>query len=169
MFPKGLNPSDDKPSLTACHFMCVTVCYDIKNLGNLGIKGNHRNTLNGFLFDIGDEPSSSVMLSLHLDTLHTVHLSNFSFSFQYSIQSLQQAEIFSCPNPKSFKYFFAWNVSLGKCASIGSSSLINSSKNEKCVLLHPPIHFKLYKRTIAPNLLCFVFAWSGLSSSLSKA
>jgi hypothetical protein len=120
MFPKGLKPSNAKPSLTfcgsdakfgcsvsnalqaslsagclstpsfvhpsACHLMWETVCCDMYKLCNLEANGNHRNTFTDRLFDVRDDPSSLVILSFHFDAPHTVHVSNFSFSFQNNIQ-----------------------------------------------------------------------------------
>jgi len=41
-----------------CYIKGVVVFCDINNLCNLGIKGNHCNTLASFLFDLQDDPSS---------------------------------------------------------------------------------------------------------------
>jgi len=72
-------PSFVRPS--ACYLMWEAVCCDIYNLCNLEANGNHRNTFTGRLFDVRDDTSSSVILSFHFDAPHTVHVSNFSFSF----------------------------------------------------------------------------------------
>jgi hypothetical protein len=77
-------PSFVRPS--TCHLMWEPVCCDMYNLCNLEANGNHRNTFTGRLFNVQDDPSSSVISSFHFDAPHTVHVSNFSFSFQNNIQ-----------------------------------------------------------------------------------
>jgi hypothetical protein len=62
-----------------------------------------------------------------------------------------------------------FNYKLAKFLGRYINSLINSSNMEKDELLHLPIQFRLYKHTIAPNLLCFVFACNGVSASYSKS
>jgi len=127
----------------ACHLMWEAVCCDMYNLCNLDANGNHRKTFTGRLFNVRDDPSSLIISSFHFDFPHTVHVSNFSFSFQNSIQLFRQAGIFSYPSPKSLKYFLASYVLLGKAgSSVGTNSLMNSRKYVKIVLLSPPIHFK---------------------------
>jgi hypothetical protein len=95
-------PSFVRPS--ACHLMWEAVCCDMYNLCNLEANGKHRNTFTGHLFDVRDDPSSSVILSFHFDAPHTVHVSNFSFSFQNIIQSFR---IFSYPSPSVLNIFFS--------------------------------------------------------------
>jgi hypothetical protein len=148
MFPKGLNLSATKPSLTlrgseansrcrasndfhalpsagclnmpsfvqasTCHLIWVIECFDINNLCSLDINGNHRNTLTGFLFDIRDDTSSSLVSSFHFDFSHTIQLFNLLLSLQNNIQSLRHAGIFSYPSLKSLKYFLTSYVLLGK-------------------------------------------------------
>jgi len=149
MFPKGLKPSDTSPSLTfcgfdaksgcsvlkalqaspsarclstpsfvrpsACHLMLEAVCCDMYNLCNLEANGNHRN-----------------FYAPH--TLYMYLTSCFPYRIEYNYFD------------KPFKYFLASYVLLGKAgSSIGTTSLMNSSKDVKIVLLSPLTHFKLYR------------------------
>jgi hypothetical protein len=171
MFPKGLKPSDTSPSLpfcgfdaksgcsvlkalqaspsarclstpsfvrpSACHLMLEAVCCDMYNLCNLEANGNHRNTFTGHHFDVWDGPYSSVISSFHFYAPHTLYMyltSCFPYRIEYNYFD------------KPFKYFLASYVLLGKAgSSIGTTSLMNSSKDVKIVLLSPLTHFKLYR------------------------
>jgi len=50
-----------------CHLMWEAVCCDMYNLCNLEANGNHRNTFIDRLFNVRDDPSSSVTSSFHFD------------------------------------------------------------------------------------------------------
>jgi hypothetical protein len=144
-FAECLNtPSFVRPS--ACHLMWEAVCCDIYNLCNLKANGNHCNTFTGRLFDVWDDQSSLVISSFHFDAPHTVHVSNFSFFFRITYNDFDKPESFHIQAPSLLNIFFVSYILLGKAgSSIGTISLMNSSKDVKIVLLIPPIHFKLYR------------------------
>jgi hypothetical protein len=54
----------------ACDLMWEAVCFDMYNLCNLDANGNHRKTFTGRLFDVRDDPSSSIISSFHFDFPH---------------------------------------------------------------------------------------------------
>ena len=122
-------PSFVQPS--ACHLiLCAVRCY-MNNLCNLGIIGNHCNTLTGhfLLDDIGWPSLSKWTSSFHLDRPHLTHKSKSLLFFQNSIQLLWHAKIFSYPSPTSLRNFLASYVLTGKASPSSSSYwLMNSRK-----------------------------------------
>jgi len=68
--------------------------------------------------------------------------------------------------PNSFMYFLTSYVFFGNEASDGSILFSISSNHVKELLVHPAIHFKLYKSTITENLVYSVHpSYNGLSAS----
>ena len=92
-----INPSFTRP--LACHFIWLAVSGDMNSRFNLGFKENHLRIFVAFFFLLLEEvlvlcwPLNSLLS--HLEMLQFGQVLRLALSFQYKIQSLGQAWIFS--------------------------------------------------------------------------